>query len=169
MTRIDSQLTDLKVQKVDILTLVTESLKENKILYPTREFNLYTDEKAPYEILCDQWLIKSLLRIFTENGVKYSPDNSNIGYSLTKDENFLTLFIVDHGYGIPDEEKSNVFERFYRIDEARTRNTGGSGLGLAIARKIIDLHGSEVKLLDTPNGGTTIKLIFPLYIEEVEP
>lgn len=162
LSRIDSKLQDLKVDKINILPIIKDTLKDNKILYPNRNFSILDNSTQDPIILGDQWLIKGLFRIFTENAVNYSPPETPINYTLLEEEESLNLFIIDHGNGIPDDQKEKVFQRFYRMDESRTRNRGGSGLGLAIAKRVIELHKGTVSILDTPKGGTTIKLSLPL-------
>jgi len=160
MTRIDSKLTDLNVTEIDFNDLLNEIMRDNKILYPDREFKL-TLEKKEIKIEGDRWLIKALVRIFTENASKYSPEESSIDYSITVKEEGTILSIIDHGEGIPDEHKEKVFQRFYRVDEDRSREKGGTGLGMAIGQKIIELHRGSVKVTDTTSGGATIVLQFP--------
>lgn len=94
---------------------------------------------------------------FTDAG---SPLELVVG--LDRPAGMATLAVVDHGEGIPAELKEKIFQRFFRADSSRTRDTGGSGLGLAIVASIIDLHGGRVEVLDTPGGGATFRIALPL-------
>ncbi len=94
---------------------------------------------------------------FTDAG---SPLELVVGLDLPA--GMATLAVVDHGEGIPAELKEKIFQRFFRADSSRTRDTGGSGLGLAIVASIIDLHGGRVEVLDTPGGGATFRIALPL-------
>ena len=161
MSRIDSKLSDLSVILINVRDLMKDIMKDNKILFPNREFSFIVEKVGNFNIWGDRWLIKALIRIFTDNANKYSPSDKLINYCIDLTPNTLILSIIDHGHGIPDEHKQKVFERFYRVDEARTREKGGSGLGMAIAKRIISLHDGDVSILNTPEGGTTINLVFP--------
>ncbi|WP_168915030.1 sensor histidine kinase [Microcella flavibacter] len=107
---------------------------------------------------------------FTDAG---SPLELVVGLDLPA--GMATLAVVDHGEGIPAELKEKIFQRFFRADSSRTRDTGGSGLGLAIVASIIDLHGGRVEVLDTPGGGATFRIALPLLpsaaqaVEATEP
>lgn len=94
---------------------------------------------------------------FTDAG---SPIELAVGLDLPA--RMATLAIVDHGEGIPAELKEKIFQRFFRADSSRTRDTGGSGLGLAIVASVIDLHGGRVEVFDTPGGGATFRISIPL-------
>lgn len=223
LAKVDSKLTDLKAESVNLNDLITATMKDNSLLYPNREFiqfialpeeketqgesetpvssssnfalrqiitkegvsrfykrlhfkEIGIEEKKAKEkdlphseekhtnnaIICaDKWLIKALLRIITENAIKYTPSDTPIEYWLDHDGETVSLQIVDHGTGIPDDHKEKVFNRFYRLDEDRNREKGGSGLGLAIAKQITTLHKGSILIEDTPGGGATIHLLFP--------
>ena len=81
-----------------------------------------------------------------ENAVKYNVDNGWIRVSLNSDQRFFYIKVADSGVGIPDDSKDKVFERFYRVDKARSRDTGGTGLGLSITRNIINAHQGVVRV-----------------------
>lgn len=166
MTRVDSKLTDLKVEELNISTLLQQSMKDNRILYPDRSFSLSQEADGEPAMMGDQWLLKAMLRIFTENANKYSPMDRPVDYILQRDGENLILKIADHGEGIADLHKEKVFQRFYRVDEARSREKGGAGLGMAIAKKIITLHKGSVKIEDTPKGGATISITLPAILQK---
>ena len=81
-----------------------------------------------------------------ENAVKYNYDNGWVRVSLNSDHKFFYIKVSDSGVGIPEDEQDNVFERFYRVDKARSRETGGTGLGLAITRNSILMHRGAIKI-----------------------
>ena len=103
-----------------------------------------------------------------ENAIKYN-DNETGGYvhvSLNADHKFFYLKVSDSGVGIPEELQDSIFERFYRVDKARSRETGGNGLGLAITRSAILLHRGSIKVHSVEKQGTTFNVRIPLiYIE----
>lgn len=161
LAKIDSKLNDLSVEFFNLKDLVLQILNDNALIYSNREFTNNLDSFDKISVLGDKWLIKSLFRIITDNAIKYSPADKPIDYILEEDTNNILIKIADHGLGISDEHKENVFRRFYRIDEDRSREKGGAGLGLAIAQRIVSLHKGEITIVDTEGGGATIKIVLP--------
>ena len=101
-----------------------------------------------------------------ENAVKYNIDNGWIRVTLNADHRFFYIKVADSGVGIPDDSKDKVFERFYRVDKARSRDTGGTGLGLSITRNIINAHQGIVRLYSESGKGTTFSVRIPLKQEQ---
>ncbi|GFN32358.1 HAMP domain-containing sensor histidine kinase [Paenibacillus xylaniclasticus] len=107
----------------------------------------------------DRDKIRQLLVILIDNAIKYSKDSIDVKISAVKQS--VRLYVTDKGIGIPENEIPYLFERFYRVDGARTRSTGGVGLGLSIAKRIVDLHEGQIEVISKPEQGTTIMLQFP--------
>lgn len=104
-----------------------------------------------------------------ENGIKYNVPNGTLTISLHRQEDLGILRFSDTGVGIPAESIDQIFERFYRVDKARSRQSGGSGLGLAIVRSMVERNGGEITLQSTVGKGTTFTVAFPRFdIEEAE-
>jgi signal transduction histidine kinase len=97
-----------------------------------------------------------------ENAVKYNYDNGWVRVSLNADHKFFYIKVADSGVGIPEDEQDNVFERFYRVDKARSRETGGTGLGLSITRNAILMHRGAIKIYSKEKEGTTFTVRIPL-------
>ena len=104
----------------------------------------------------------SLVRNLVENGVKYSDDGDTVRLSVTGRGEEVEVRVSDEGIGIPKDDHSRVFERFYRVDRARARDTGGSGLGLSIVRNVVQRHGGSVELHSREGEGTTVTVRLPL-------
>jgi two-component system OmpR family sensor kinase len=98
------------------------------------------------------------------NALRYTPDDSPIEIVLTPRpfERRVRIDVVDHGEGIPEQIRAKIFERFWRADTSRNRETGGSGLGLAIVSSIVEAHNGTVGVLATPGGGATFRVELPL-------
>ncbi|MNG14728.1 Alkaline phosphatase synthesis sensor protein PhoR [compost metagenome] len=107
----------------------------------------------------DRDKIRQLLVILIDNAIKYSKDSIDVTVSAVKQS--IRLYVADKGIGIPENEIPYLFERFYRVDGARSRATGGVGLGLSIAKRIVDLHEGQIEVISKPEHGTTIMLQFP--------
>ncbi|CAM5197857.1 Adaptive-response sensory-kinase SasA [Ureibacillus acetophenoni] len=100
------------------------------------------------------------------NALKYSPDGGNIRFGVTVQENLLKVMISDDGMGIPKENVGRIFDRFYRVDRARSRAMGGTGLGLAIAKEMIEAHGGSIWAESEEGVGTTVFFTLPYELEE---
>ena len=97
-----------------------------------------------------------------ENAVKYNIESGWIKVSLNSDNKYFYVKVADSGVGIPEDAKDKVFDRFYRVDKARSRDTGGTGLGLSITRSIINAHGGTIKVYSESGKGTTFTVRIPL-------
>ena len=95
-----------------------------------------------------------------ENGIKYNVDGGWIRVSLNADHKNLYIKVADSGVGIPEDCVEHIFERFYRVDKARSRDTGGTGLGLAIVKHIVAQHDAKLDITSEPNVGTEITITF---------
>ncbi len=103
-----------------------------------------------------------------ENGIKYNRSGGKVTITLDRNEEFGTLQIEDTGIGIPEDALSHIFERFYRVDKARSRASGGSGLGLAIVRNIVERNQGQIQVTSTPGEGTKFLVEFPAFDIEVD-
>ena len=95
------------------------------------------------------------------NAVAYSPEKSQITIGATRKSGVIEITVADQGIGIPIADQSRVFERFFRVDQARSRDTGGSGLGLSIVKHVCENHGGEVSVWSLPGEGSTFTMRFP--------
>ena len=110
---------------------------------------------------CDEMQMEELVRNLVDNAVKYTPADGWIELALVKDGSDLVVSVEDTGIGIPRGEVERIFERFYRVDKARSRRLGGTGLGLAIVKDIVEAHGGEITV-DTQLGkGSTFEVRLP--------
>ena len=96
------------------------------------------------------------------NAIKYTPDGGRIEVSAGCGEDHVWMQVWDDGIGIPDKDKERIFERFYRVDKARSRESGGTGLGLSIAREIVQRHHGVIALVPHEGPGTTIRMTLPI-------
>lgn len=165
LARGDSGKTNLRIETADINRLMCDIYDEFVMIDEKHEFRL--DIRAEIKSEVDISLIKQCMRILIDNAIKYSPEGSDIIIRLQKrGNNFYSIEIQDYGIGIKQEDSDKVFERFYRSDPARSRQTGGSGLGLSIAKWIADKHNGHIELLSYEDLGTRLSLVLPLVIKE---
>jgi two-component system sensor histidine kinase ArlS len=149
---------ELEIKEVNLVSLSQNILKQLKVVY-RREISLHY-EKDPIIIRADELKIKQVIIILLDNAMKYSKDKIDV--FLEKNEQDVIIRVKDYGIGIPQDEIINIFERFYRVDKARSRETGGTGLGLHIAKTIMKLHKGEIKMTSNDGVGTEAVLIFPV-------
>jgi signal transduction histidine kinase len=110
----------------------------------------------------DEMKIRQLIGILTDNAIKYSPENSAVRLDVTANRGIAKIVVADQGKGIPEEHLEHIFDRFYRVDKARSRETGGYGLGLSIARNIAALHEGEIRVESAEGKGSTFTVLLPL-------
>ena len=111
------------------------------------------------EIVADRERISQVIMNILSNAIKYTPDGGRIVMSAGADRDTVWLEVADNGIGIPPEDRERIFERFYRVDKARSRESGGTGLGLSIAQEIIRQHQGSLTLVDRPGPGTTLRMV----------
>ena len=97
-----------------------------------------------------------------DNAIKYTKDKGIIKVLISKNKSYITLEIEDTGLGIPKEDLDRIFERFYRVDKARSRQLGGTGLGLSIVKHIVSLHDGKIDISSEINRGTKVTIYLPL-------
>ena len=127
-----------------------------------RNVELILESIRPVAAQIDEVKFTLAITNLVENGIKYNVDGGFVRVSVNADHKFFYVKVSDSGIGIPENCKSQVFERFYRVDKARSRETGGTGLGLAITRNIILMHKGVIKLYSKESEGTTFTVRIPL-------
>lgn len=123
--------------------------------------NLDTGNNLP-DITGDKERIEQVFINIISNAIKYTPENGTIDIRAVASENDIKIYIRDNGIGIPESDLSRLFERFYRVEKARTSDTGGTGLGLAIAKEIIEAHGGTIGIKSRLNKGTIVSIVLPV-------
>lgn len=163
LTRMDSDKVEFKPELTDYGMLVKRI--QGKIQPKAAERNIIincdviTEEMQP--VFIDDDKIWEALYNIVDNAVKYSKIGAVVRIEVYVAGNELVTKITDDGPGIPDEFKERIFERFYRIDDSRARNTGGTGLGLAITKEMIAMHNGKIRVLDAEGGGSIFEVVIP--------
>ena len=147
----------LEKKTINLLSLCQTIFKQLHGAYK-REITLHYEE-APIAVTADELKLKQAIIILLDNAIKYS--NDKIDVFLEDNEHHTVIRVKDYGIGIPEYEIENIFERFYRVDKARSRETGGTGLGLSIAKNIMKQHNGEIKVKSTDGIGTEVELLLP--------
>jgi signal transduction histidine kinase len=113
-------------------------------------------------VLGDSDRLKQLILNLVDNAIKYTPAGGKVMMSLSKEDGRAQLVVEDTGIGIPAVDLPHIFDRFYRVDKARTRAQGGSGLGLSIAKWIVEAHGGRIEVESKVGAGTTFRVYLPV-------
>ncbi len=142
--------------------LISDSLERVRILADSKNMRLVADLDDSILIEVSYEQIATAITNLFENAINYSDPGGQVGISLKRADNFAEIVVTDSGVGIALEDQARIFERFYRVDASRSRETGGTGLGLAIVKHIALNHGGEISVFSKPGLGSTFTLTLPL-------
>lgn len=162
LVKMDKTVSNLNIESVNINDMLEAILKRLRPLAKKRNIEITFETFRPVKAEIDEVKLSLAFSNLIENAIKYNYDNGWIRVSLNADHKFFYVKVQDGGVGIPEESQQQVFERFYRVDKARSRETGGSGLGLAITRNAILMHKGAVKLYSKEGEGTLFTVRIPL-------
>lgn len=150
---------------VDVDTVVAEALSRYKVAADNADIAITTDAPSGYRVLGDQSLLVTAIANLVSNAIAYSPHGSSVSISRRRRGGNIEIAVTDRGIGIAREDQERVFERFFRVDKARSRATGGTGLGLAIVKHVAANHNGSIRLWSQPGTGSTFTLSIPAYPE----
>ena len=162
LVKMDKKASALNITTVDINELLEMLLKRLRPLAAKRNIEIVFESFRPVSAEIDEVKFSLAFSNLVENAIKYNVDNGWIRVSLNADHKFFYVKIADSGVGIPEDCQDQIFERFYRVDKARSRETGGTGLGLSITRNAILMHKGAIKLYSKEGEGTTFTIRIPL-------
>lgn len=162
LVRTDGERAVLNIETVDINELMEVVLKRLKPIALKNNIEIIFESMRPVTASIDRVKFIIVLTNIIENAIKYNHPEGWVKITLNADHKFFYVDVSDSGIGIPEECKDQVFERFYRVDKARSRETGGTGLGLAITKNIVLLHKGTIKFYSKENEGTTFNIRIPL-------
>jgi len=169
LSKLDNEKINLDEKVINLSKLVFHSV-ENYRIHTNKKSQELTMEgiEGEYLIIGDINRVEQVLKNLLSNAVKYSDENASVHVKLSSNIRYHKISVTDTGMGIPEEDLSHIFERFYRVDKARSRAMGGTGLGLAIAKEIMTLHHGKIQVESKLNVGTTFTLLLPVYNDDVE-
>jgi signal transduction histidine kinase len=162
LARSDSNAIEIERKAVDIAQLIKKVAEPYTEMAEIDHKYMKIGEMESLIINCDEERIHQLLVILLDNALKYTYEQGNIEINLKKKDNKCSIVVKDDGAGIKEEEKELIFERFYRGDKSRGRETGGTGLGLSIAKWIVLKHGGTIRAQKNCPKGTLIEVMIPI-------
>ena len=167
MTRLSNQSGDIDVLPVNINEFLLSVLKTLKPLAESRGIDLIYESFREVNADIDETKLNQAVSNLIENAIKYDNDGGWVRVSLDADHEYFYIRVADNGVGIPEDAIEHIFDRFYRVDKARSRATGGTGLGLPLARQIILMHYGMIKVESKLNEGSTFTVRIPLkHVEQ---
>lgn len=159
ISQLEKGVVKMEKRRFNIVTLCQEVFDELELKAANRNITLHLNTKSSSitNVFADPNRIRQVLINLIDNAIKYGRPDGNIWLSVEESKNKIQVTVTDDGPGIAAEHQHRIFERFYRIDKSRSRESGGSGLGLAISKHILEAHRSAIELKSEVNQGTTMK------------
>ena len=155
--------------KVDIDTVVAQAVDRNRVAAESHRISLVSGGDAGAQVYGDEQLLVTAVHNLIANAIQYSPDGFRVGVGVTVANGVVEIAVTDQGVGIPEGERERVFERFFRVDNARSRHTGGTGLGLAIVKHAVQNHGGDVRVWSQQGSGSTFTIRLPEASQAPKP
>lgn len=163
LSRIQTKDVLSNAQPVQVYALVTEAAERCAILAESREITVTVNCAENIAVVGEAELLTVAVKNLIDNAIQYSEPKQHVGIGVSVSKNTVQISIADVGIGIPKDEQSRIFERFYRVDASRSRQTGGTGLGLSLVKHIVFSHGGEITLFSQPKVGSTFTIQLPRF------
>jgi two-component system sensor histidine kinase SenX3 len=162
LSRIQDQNTTQNSQIVSLKLVIEEAIYQSKVRAEKRQVEINFVCEEDIEFFGDRKQLVIAISNLVENAINYSPERTTVNVLLKKNEEIAEITITDQGVGIAEEDIDRIFERFYRVDSARSRETGGTGLGLSIVKHVISNHGGDVQVWSVLGTGSTFTVLLPI-------
>lgn len=165
LSQLEEKRSEDDLNEVDIYPLLFNTMDRFKLLSEERDVKLRLTGKD-YSIVGNEVMVEEMIYNLVENGIKHSKAE-NLNINVFEEENYINISIKDDGIGIAEQDKDRIFERFYIVDESRTKENNSTGLGLSIVKHIAEYHKAKINIKSEINEGTEIIISFPKEIEEI--
>ena len=162
LSRLQSEEVIAAAEIVDLNDVVAEAIDRNEQLASNRKIRLVSEQTTKLEVFGNKDMLTTAVKNLVENAITYSDQGTSVGIGCSAKDNIAEVAVTDSGSGISPENQQRIFERFYRADPSRSRDTGGTGLGLSIVKHVAKIHRGEVKLFSQVGVGSTFTLRIPL-------
>lgn len=147
---------------VDVEEAIDSAIDQCQFLADSRDIEIIRGTRTDASVVGDRTHLIMAFHNLIENAINYSPDKTKVTVNTTVENSIVEITVVDQGVGIAESDIQRIFERFYRVDQARSRETGGTGLGLSIVKHVIAKHGGEVSVWSAAGVGSTFAIRLPL-------
>jgi len=162
LSRADAGAVPLRRKPLDLGQLVGDAASSLAVLAEERNQQLHLDLASGVIVDADPLILREAITNVVDNAIKYSPKESAVGVRVARALNCALIRVTDEGPGIPPEHRGRIFDRFYRVDEGRSRDSGGTGLGLAIAKWAVESNGGQITFENLSRGGSAFEITLPL-------
>jgi two-component system phosphate regulon sensor histidine kinase PhoR len=169
LARIESKKLQLNLKSVSVDSLIQSAVKTIEDQIRAKGQRLEVRIAESFEIEVDPDRFRQIILNLLSNAMTYTPQGGSITLEVSREQHRFVLQVSDTGVGIPPEDLPRIFERFYRVDKARSRDSGGTGLGLAIVKHLVEVHHGEIEVQSKVGKGTIFTLSFPLKQDTNEP
>ena len=169
LSRLDEPEMIKDLRPVDLYQIASRCLESAELLAQRHEVSLVL-EGSSHQVLGEEGMLEELVANLCDNGIRYNKPSGKVTVRVKADPRThgTILEVQDTGIGIPEEHQRRIFERFYRVDKGRSRETGGTGLGLAIVKHIVQQHGAQIQMKSALGEGTCISVFFPPLPEDID-
>ncbi len=158
LSKLDNKKLDLKFGNNDIVEIINDVIKQNKVTISSKEQTVVFESTNPKMVYCDKDRMNQVFNNILTNAIKYGKEKGTTVIEIEEAKSFFNITFKDDGMGVPEEDLERIFERFYRVDKARSRQMGGTGLGLAITRQIVEAHNGGIYATSKLGEGTTMHI-----------
>jgi len=162
LSKADMGEVHLQKHPINLTKLVSEVGAQAKMIAMAKDIKVHISKDSDVPVIGDRLRLRELLLNLVDNAVKYTPEGGEMMISLERDDDRVKLRVMDNGIGIPTEDQPHIFDRFFRVDKARSREAGGSGLGLSICKWIVEAHGGEISVESEVTKGSLFTVTLPL-------
>ena len=162
LSRLQSEEVIADAELVDLNEVIAEAIDRNEQLAAKSKIRLISEQAPPLEVFGNKEMLITAVKNLVENAISYSEPGTSVGIGCSAKDSIAEIAVTDSGSGISPEHQERIFERFYRADPSRSRDTGGTGLGLSIVKHVAKIHRGEVKLFSQLGVGSTFTLRVPL-------
>ena len=162
MSKADFEQQEVQYEEVRMKDLLEELYEDCEIIAQKKQIGIELRRNEDVTIIGDRIRLRQLFLNLIDNAIKYTPEQGRVSVSSERRDGFVKVQVQDTGVGIPEAELAKIFDRFYRVDKARSREMGGSGLGLAIAKWVAELHRGHIEVTSEEGKGTTFTVFLPL-------
>jgi len=169
LSKSDLGQASLAFERLDLEGIFRELYEDAELLALPKRINVRLGRNDHVMVRGDKLRLRQLLLNLIDNALKYTPESGTVTLALEAVDGSARISVMDTGIGIPKEDREKIFDRFYRVDKARSRELGGSGLGLAISKWIVDSHGGTITVESIVNSGSTFTVTIPSLNDEGTP
>ena len=163
LSRLQSDDPLVGAKGVDTSDLVSQAIDDSRLVAEARKITVQFNPALHVQVLGDRTQLEMAVSNLIENAINYSPDGTQVSITEKCENNLIEIAVTDQGIGIPEKDLERIFERFYRVDPARSRQTGGTGLGLSIVKHVITNHGGDISVWSAEGAGSTFTIRLPQF------